>query len=594
MMDFAERTVAQFFTTYAIENFTVSKDESRLLFSTNLNGKMNIWAVDLPGGFPYLFAQTEQSAQFLKEDKSKTFVLTALDEDGNENSQLHVLPYEGGLPNPIFAAEKEEKHFFQELREDGTLYYATSRDNPAFLSGYRYHLGDGTSEKLYEGSKGATFMSAVSPDGSKVIVNELRANTHIASYIVEEGNWTPLSDNPDTGHVIGDAVFASDTKLYMITNENSEFSYIASFDLSTGKKEEVLSLPEESITSLKWNKETAELYFTSEQGVEDRLYRWKPEEGVSPVNMQAPVSVIEQLSVSDRANIYVLGMHADEPFNIYCFTGQEWHKITENRVLGVPREDMVRPEVVHYETFDGMMIEALWFEPEKANGYVIFWPHGGPQAAERKQFRAMFQSFLNEGYAIFAPNFRGSTGYGASFTKLVEQDWGEGPRLDCTAGIEWLFNSGRCDPDKLFLVGGSYGGYMALLLAGRHGEYFRAVVDIFGVSNLFTFMESVPDHWKPIMEQWLGDPVKDKERLEKDSPITYLSSMTNPMLVIQGANDPRVVKEESDQIVEALLAQGTAVEYLVLDDEGHGFSKKENEIRVYERMLAFLKEHQAR
>ncbi len=204
----------------------------------------------------------------------------------------------------------------------------------------------------------------------------------------------------------------------------------------------------------------------------------------------------------------------------------------------------------------------------------------------------MFQCFLNRGYTIFAPNFRGSTGYGSSFVKLVEQDWGEGPRLDCVAGIEWLFDQNVTDRDKLFLVGGSYGGYMTLLLHGRHSEYFRACVDLFGPSDLFSFINSVPDHWKPIMKRWLGDPERDKERFIKDSPVTYLDGMTKPMLVIQGAKDPRVVKEESDTIVAKLQEEGRDVEYLVLEDEGHGFSKKENEIKVYSRMLDFLEKHQ--
>jgi dipeptidyl aminopeptidase/acylaminoacyl peptidase len=123
--------------------------------------------------------------------------------------------------------------------------------------------------------------------------------------------------------------------------------------------------------------------------------------------------------------------------------------------------------------------------------YTIFWPHGGPQSAERKSFRALFQCLLNRGYNIFAPNFRGSTGYGSSFTKLVEGDWGEGPRLDCVAGMDWLFDNNISNKEKLFVIGGSYGGYMTLLLAGRHHDYFRAAVDIFGPSNLFTFVNSV-------------------------------------------------------------------------------------------------------
>ena len=158
---------------------------------------------------------------------------------------------------------------------------------------------------------------------------------------------------------------------------------------------------------------------------------------------------------------------------------------------------------------------------------------------------------------------------------MVERDWGEGPRLDCVAGIQWLFDQGISSPERLFVVGGSYGGYMTLLLAGRHPELFRAAVDIFGPSNLFTFLESVPEDWKPMMDKWLGDPVRDRERLTKDSPITYLDQMVNPILVIQGANDPRVVKAESDQIVAALQEKGVDVEYIVLDDEGHGFSRKQ-------------------
>ncbi|GAE45370.1 acylamino-acid-releasing enzyme [Mesobacillus boroniphilus JCM 21738] len=137
-------------------------------------------------------------------------------------------------------------------------------------------------------------------------------------------------------------------------------------------------------------------------------------------------------------------------------------------------------------------------------------------------------------------------------------------------------------------MGGSFGGYMALLLHGRHPEYFKAVVDIFGPSNLFSFIDSVPEHWKPIMNQWVGDPVKDFDKLTEYSPITYLDTMTKPMLIIQGANDPRVVKQESDQIVKALQEKGRDVKYLVLEDEGHGFSKKENEILVNRTILEFF------
>jgi len=189
------------------------------------------------------------------------------------------------------------------------------------------------------------------------------------------------------------------------------------------------------------------------------------------------------------------------------------------------------------------------------------------------------------------PKFRGWLGEGVKIMEMVDGDGGYGPRLDMVESLDWLVGTGLASRDRLFLVGGSYGGYMTLLLHGRHGDYFQACVDIFGPSNLFTFVNSVPDHWKPMMKQWLGDVEEDKERLTVDSPITYLDHMTKPMLVIQGANDPRVVKAESDQIVAALRHRGSEVEYLVFADEGHGFMKKTNEIAAYKRVVEFLDQY---
>ena len=173
---------------------------------------------------------------------------------------------------------------------------------------------------------------------------------------------------------------------------------------------------------------------------------------------------------------------------------------------------------------------------------------------------------------------------------MVEGDWGNGPRLDNVAALDWLIENDYTTKGNILLMGGSYGGYMALLLHGRHANYFKAVVDIFGPSDLFSFIDSVPEDWKPVMDQWVGNPEKDREKLIEYSPITYVDGMSRPMLIIQGANDPRVVKAESDKIYEALKNKGTEVEYMLLEDEGHGFSKKTNEIAVYQRILDFFME----
>lgn len=595
MIQFPKPTVEQFFRTYAITHFTVNDTEDRLVFNTNLNGKMNLWAMDLPDAFPYLFGHRDESANFIKFDPKNRYVLTGFDKDGDENYQIYALAPEGGLPQPLITGDPEDKYFYSHLSQDGErIYYMTSKDNPSYLNTRVYHLDDQSDHLINEGDEGPTVLEAVSEDEQAFVFIKTFANTYMTGYVKVDGSDYALTPDLEKVHVVFDAVFTDNRTIYFVTDYESDYAYLAQLDLNTKEFSKVIDVEGESIETLHWDKANQTLYLVTTKGVTDKLYRYDlATELLSELTM--PVDVLAQIHIAKSGNLYILGTKATQPPNIFTSTdASNWTQLTNNRVLGVNQDDMVEPKVVSYKSFDGMDIEALLFKakPEYDNGYTIFWPHGGPQAAERKSFRSMFQSFLNQGYTIFAPNFRGSTGYGSEFVTLVEQDWGHGPRLDCVAGIEWLFENNITDREKLFLVGGSYGGYMALLLHGRHPEYFKAVVDIFGPSDLFTFVNSVPPHWKPIMERWLGNPERDKERFEKDSPVTYLDGMTKPMLVIQGAKDPRVVKEESDQIVAKLKEKGRDVEYLVLEDEGHGFSKKENEIKVYQLMLDFMAKHQ--
>ncbi|MEN2768883.1 S9 family peptidase [Ornithinibacillus xuwenensis] len=595
MLNFSKPTVEQFLRTYVISDFAVSRDEKRLIFNTNLNGKMNLWAMDLPGTFPYLFAQKDQSTNFIKFDPENRYVLTGYDHDGDENYQIYAVPSEGGIPQALITGDPSEKYYFAHLSKDGNrVYYLTSEGNSNFLNTRVRNLEDNSDTLVNEGEKGPTYLAAVSEGEDVFVYMRLLANTYIQLFVKDGEEMVSLTPDPEKVHVASSPIFVGENDIYFTTNYESEYTYVAKYNLTSKSFEAVVSIDNESVNDLKYDKENNVLYLVTEKGVTDVLYRY--DLGTEKLDrLTAPVDVIENLVVTKAGNLYLLGRSATKPFNIFKSTdGSAWDSLTNSRVLGVSEAEMVEPEVVTYQSFDDMEIEALLFRanPDNDNGHTIFWPHGGPQASERKMFRAMFQSALNRGYTIFAPNFRGSTGYGSSFVKLVEQDWGHGPRLDCVAGIEWLFENNITDREKLFLVGGSYGGYMSLLLHGRHPEYFKAVVDIFGPSDLFTFVNSVPPHWKPMMERWVGDPERDKERFIKDSPITYLDTMVKPMLVIQGAKDPRVVKEESDQIVAKLKEKGRNVEYLVLEDEGHGFSKKENEIKVYNMMLDFLEKHQ--
>ncbi|MBM7662003.1 dipeptidyl aminopeptidase/acylaminoacyl peptidase [Bacillus mesophilus] len=591
MINFKKPDVENFFKTYAIQNFAVSPDEKQLILSTNLSGKYNLWAMDLPNQFPYPLTFINQSNQELTYDHEGRFIVAGFDQDGDENTQLYALQTHGGELKEL-RVEVGQRHMNPILSKDGkTLYYTSTKGNPTYLNTYSYNFETDSEEMINEGEKAATFLVDVSPNERLFVYQRLFANTYTLAYVEIDGKEVLLTPPTEQQHTVSSVVFTSDTEIYLLTNFEDDNSYLAKFDTKNNEFTKVLAVDQEDLSSLKFNKKLNKLFITSSKGVEDVLYQYDLTDGKLTV-IDKPVSVIEKLVVTKEGSLYILGRSATSPLNIYkrSDADQEWLACTNLAVPGVAKNELVEPEVISYPSFDGLDIEGLFFKAkeEVSNGHVILWPHGGPQASERKSFRALFQFLVNRGYSLFAPNFRGSSDYGLSFMKMVEGDWGYGPRLDNVEGLEWLIKNGYADRDKILLMGGSFGGYMALLLHGRHPEYFKAVVDIFGPSDLFSFIDSVPEHWKPIMNQWVGDPVKDKEKLIEYSPITYLENMKKPMLVIQGANDPRVVKAESDKIVKALQDKGVNVEYLVLEDEGHGFSKKENEIKVNRTILEFF------
>lgn len=594
MVQFDKPDVEQFFQTLTVADFTVSPDEKQLVISTNLNGHFNLWGMDLPNPFPYQLTFNNQSVDGLTYAKTGEFIIVGFDHDGDENTQVYALPPQGGNLVPL-RTHKDERHLVAHLTKDGKrLYYATTYGNSTYLNNYVYDLESGEEKLLVEGQEAPTFIAVVSPEEKSFISIKEFGNTHSLAYVHRNDETILLTPETDAQHTTKDAVYTSESDIYFLTNYHSDLTYLAKFNLETKEFLKVLELDKEDFSKLSFSKENQRLYLVGSYGVEDRLYEYDlQKEKLQSINL--PTNIVEKLVVMPSGNLYIKGRTSIRPNNIFVSkdNGASWEELTRFRIPGVRDEDLVEPEVLTYPSFDGLEIEALFFKAkeENSNGYVILWPHGGPQSLERKWFRAMFQVLLNRGYSIFAPNFRGSSNYGLKFEKMVEGDWGHGPRLDNLEGLEWIIQNGYADREKILLLGGSYGGYMALLLHGRHADYFKAVVDLFGPSNLFSFIESVPDFWKPFMDQWVGHPEKDKERLTKDSPISYLDGMTKPMLVIQGANDPRVVQKESDQIVAALKEKGREVEYIVLEDEGHGFSKKQNEIMVYRKMFEFFERY---
>ena len=262
--------------------------------------------------------------------------------------------------------------------------------------------------------------------------------------------------------------------------------------------------------------------------------------------------------------------------------------------------EMVEMHPVNYTTRDGWDIEAYLSLPK---GYtletarqlpVVVNPHGGPWARDAWGYSSEVQFLCSRGYAVFQMNFRGSTGYGRKFLEASYKQWGRAMQNDITDGVKWLIAQGIANPTRVAIYGGSYGGYATLAGVCFTPELYCCAIDYVGVSNLFTFMNTIPPYWRPMLEmmyEQVGHPEHDKEMLAAYSPALHADCISVPLFVAQGANDPRVNKAESDQLVEALRSRGVEVEYMVKDDEGHGFHNQENRFDFYRAMEAFLKKH---
>jgi len=312
--------------------------------------------------------------------------------------------------------------------------------------------------------------------------------------------------------------------------------------------------------------------------------------------------VLEAIEREKASGRYVLSFStATSPSQLYLVEPDDQViPQTEERLLGIEAAYLAAGEDASYTSYDGLRISARLYLPAPALGFegkrpVIFYIHGGPQSQERPDFTwfsmPLIQFLTLNGFAVWVPNVRGSSGYGLAYMKQIDRDWGGQDRLDHVAAFERLHQDERLDMTRAGVMGRSYGGYMTLTLAGRHPELWQAAVDMFGPYDLFSFMVRIPETWKTYFYQAVGHPEEDKAFLTERSPSTHLHQLACPLLVIQGANDPRVVEQESRDVVETLRQQGKQVDYLVFGDEGHDVLKFQNKVTCYNQITGFFEKY---
>jgi len=338
---------------------------------------------------------------------------------------------------------------------------------------------------------------------------------------------------------------------------------------------------------------TAVVWSVNEGGL-SVLYRWSGD----GIERHDPAGVIEPLALSrDGSRAAVLLSSATRPTELAVIDfahDSPPRFLTDSRPPALRNLDGIEPELVEFPTHDDRRIPGWLYRPQGDGPFpVVLSIHGGPEAQERPvyAYSGLYQYLLAAGIGVFAPNVRGSSGYGRAYQTLIHRDWGGAELGDFDYANRYLRSLDWVDGERIAVFGGSFGGFATLSCVARLPNLWAAGVSVVGPSNLHTFVRSVPPTWRALMAKWVGDPDVDHDLLTERSPLTYADDIVVPLMVVQGANDPRVAQAESDQIVESLRARGVEVRYDVYADEGHGFTKRENEIQADGDIAEFLIDH---
>ncbi len=397
--------------------------------------------------------------------------------------------------------------------------------------------------------------------------------------------------------------FTFDNKyVYAASNLNRDKSAIVKFDIASGKElETIFEHPDVDVSELNFSKKRSVLtsisYTTWKR--ERKFLDKQMEDIFNKIQSKLPNYEVGLTSENKNEDVFIVRTYSDRSlgaFYVYDSQSDLLTKLTDVSPW-LNENDLSEMKPISYKTRDGLTIQGYLTLPkgkDPKNLPVIINPHGGPWHRDQWTYNPEVQLFANRGYAVLQVNFRGSTGYGRKFWEASFKQWGKTMQDDVSDGVKWLLDQDIADPKRIAIYGGSYGGYCTLAGMTFTPELYACGIDYVGVSNLFTFMKTIPPYWKPFLDmmyEMVGDPEKDKELMTAASPVFHVDQIKSPLLVIQGAKDPRVNIEESNQIVEALKKRGIDVPYLVKENEGHGFHNEENKFEAYEVMEKFLEKH---
>ncbi len=596
-------------TQYSVADFYQNTDNfgasfsptgDRVLVSSNRSGVFNAYAIPVAGGEPQPLTDSKDNAIFaISYFPSDDRILYSSDNGGNELNHIYVRTPDGKTRD-LTPGAKLKAQFAGWSGDDRSFFVQTNERDERFFDVYEYAT-DGYARKLiYRNTEGYD-VGPISRDKRYIALVRPRTSNDADIFLYDGQAKKTTHITKHTGNVnYSPQVFAPDSKKLLFTSDSGgEFAKLQAHEIATGQHSMVYAL-DWDVLGARYSKGGKYLIVLVNRDArpDARLFESATMKPVALHGM--PPGLIRGTTLSrNESAIAFYASDGSAPDDLWAGRiGETPKRLTNALNPKIRREDLVAPTVVRFKSYDSLEIPGLLYKPHQASPDAkvpaIVLVHGGPGGQAQVGYFGLTQALANHGYVVFDINNRGSSGYGKTFYAMDDRKHGEADLGDVVASKRMLAATGYVDSARIGILGGSYGGYMTLAALTLQPDAFKVGVDLFGISNWVRTLSSIPPWWASFREALyaeMGDPKTDSARLRRISPLFNADKIKAPLMVLQGANDPRVLKRESDEIVAAVKEKGIPVEYVLFPDEGHGFVKKENEIKGYTQVLEFLDVH---
>jgi dipeptidyl aminopeptidase/acylaminoacyl peptidase len=589
--------IEDFVETIGVSGASFNASESRILFNTNKSGIWNAYSMPIGGGeWTQITKSTTDNNYALSYFPNDDRLLNMRDQGGNELNHIYLIS-EDGKETDLTPGEKHQANFLG-FTHDGAFFYISSNErDPKYFDVYRYDSKTYTRTLFYTNTEGYE-IGPISRDERWLALSKTNTTNDSDLFVanIANGKLTKVSEHKGEANFSGQDFSPDSKSLYYTANDSGEFATLRRVNLDNWKHDVVQSADWDIMYSYFSHSGKYRVTAISEDG-STKLEIVDVASGKAIKLPKLPAGEIRGGTISRSEKHFAFYLNGDrQPNDMYLFDFKnEPKQLTRSLNPAIDAEDLVSSSVVRFKSFDGMEIPNILWKPHQATAKnkapALVWVHGGPGGQTTRAHSAFIQYLANHGYVILGINNRGSSGYGKTFFAADDGKHGREPLWDTVAAKKYLQSMDYVDADKIGIIGGSYGGYMTVAALAFKPEEFKVGVDIFGVTNWLRTLESIPPYWESFREalyKEIGNPKTQRDFLIETSPLFHADKINKPLMVLQGANDPRVIKPESDEIVAAVKKNGVPVEYVVFDDEGHGFTKKKNQIEGYGKVLIFL------